>query len=98
MKAEDVLPDNINSANFGDMQIRKGTIAAFLSNAMSFSNSASSSEQRQQAQDMIIEALPALKALHVFDVLTITDTNLRAVIDQHMANPGAGPTDLQPLR
>ncbi|MFZ6657014.1 hypothetical protein [Undibacterium sp. TJN19] len=84
MKAEDILPDNINIANFAGMQIRKGTVAAFIANARIHLAPSSTMEERQFAQTDMFEALPALQAIGVLDIFKIADAGLRKLVDEHL--------------
>lgn len=77
MRAEDVLPDQVNQADVGGVTVRKGTVAAFLHNARCWSDPLGTPELRAAAQRDIEDALPALRALGLFDVLDIRDPALR---------------------
>lgn len=77
MRAEDILPDTVNAAEFAGTTIRKGTVAAFLANAETFSNPGSSTAAKAIAEFHIFEAMPALKALGLFAVMEVRDPNLR---------------------
>jgi len=81
MQASDVLPDHQNQGDFNGVTIRKGTIAAFLANATVWSDPATAQAQRAIAEAHIEEALPALRAVGLFDVLQVRDAALRAWID-----------------
>jgi hypothetical protein len=81
MRAEELLPDLVDSVDVRGVTIRKGTVAAFLANARIWSDRASSETARERAAADIVEALPALRASGLFDVLTIADPALRAWID-----------------
>jgi hypothetical protein len=81
MRAEQLLPDHVDSVDVRGVTIRKGTVAAFLANARIWSDRASSEAARERAAADIVEALPALRASGLFDVLTIADPALRAWID-----------------
>ncbi|KPA87842.1 hypothetical protein PF66_05800 [Pseudomonas asplenii] len=82
MKASDILPDDVNSTYFAGLNVRKGTVAAFLHNARTWSES-TSEEERAKAERDIIESLPALRALGLFDVLAIKDARLCALVNAH---------------
>jgi len=86
MRADDVLPDTANQGDFNGVTIRKGTIAAFLANAAAWSDPASSAAQRATAEVHIAEALPALRAVGLFDVLEVRDPALRAWLAQSPPN------------
>lgn len=83
MRAEDILPDHVNQADIGGTTIRKGTVAAFLANARVWTNSETSASARAEAETDMLEALPALRAVGLFDVLDIRDTALRNWVDAH---------------
>jgi len=82
MRAEDLLPDVQNHLQFSNgATIRKGTVGAFLANAKVWSDPATGSAQRLAAEHDIVEALPALRALGLFDVLSVQDSALQRLIE-----------------
>jgi hypothetical protein len=81
MKAEHILPDGINQVDLGGATIRKGTVGAFLFNARVWCDTNSSDSARAEAAADIVDALPALRAIGLFDALEIRDTALRGWID-----------------
>jgi hypothetical protein len=83
MRAEDRLPDAVNESLIDGVVVRKGTVGAFLANAKVWSDRTSSDEAHTIAERDIVGALPALRALGLFDVLNIRDDRLRAFIDAH---------------
>ena len=80
MRADQILPDDINHGQFNGVTIRKGTVAAFLANARTWADARASADERAQAQAQIVEDLPALRALGLFDQLEIRDECLRAFL------------------
>jgi hypothetical protein len=80
MRADQILPDDINHGQFNGVTIRKGTVAAFLANARTWADARASADERAQAQAQIVEDLPALRALGLFDQLEIRDERLRAFL------------------
>jgi hypothetical protein len=80
MRADQILPDDIDHGQFNGVTIRKGTVAAFLANARTWADARVSADERAQAQAQIVEDLPALRALGLFDQLEIRDEALRAFI------------------
>lgn len=82
MRAQDILPDDANEASFAGMTIRKGTVAAFLANARAFADPALADAARAAALAEIEEALPALRALGLFEVLEIRHPPLRALVHE----------------
>jgi hypothetical protein len=81
MRADQILPDDVNHGQFQGVTIRKGTVAAFLANARTWADARASADERAQAQDQIVRDLPALRALGLFEVLEIRDDRLRAFVD-----------------
>ena len=80
MRAEDVLPDQQNQGQFNGITVRKGTVGAFLANARRWLDDASSVEDKAIAERDIVDALPALHALGLFDILQVRDAALRALV------------------
>ena len=80
MRAEQILPDDVDHAQFNGVTIRKGTVAAFLANARTWADAHASADERAQAQEQIAQALPALRALGLFEVLEVRDQGLRAFV------------------
>lgn len=83
MKAEDILPDHINTTTINGLTIRKGTVAAFVANAKTYLQAESSPSERAEAKTAALGALPALQALGIFDVFVIADTGLRELVATH---------------
>ncbi|TCG07236.1 hypothetical protein BZM27_20650 [Paraburkholderia steynii] len=85
MRAEQLLPDHADHIDVRGTSIRKGTVAAFLANARVWSDAHASETARAQAAADIVDALPALHATGLFEVLEIRAPELRAWIDTQMA-------------
>ena len=85
MRAEDVLADQQNQGQFNGVTVRKGTVGAFLANARLWLDDASSSAERSSAERSsaerdILDALSALHALGLFDILQVRDLALRELV------------------
>jgi hypothetical protein len=65
MKPQDILPDNINSAEIGGVQVRKGSVAAFMANLMIIEDPADYDIYQTAIQD-ITALIPIMEALGVF--------------------------------
>jgi hypothetical protein len=87
MRAEQVLPDHVDQVDFNGVTIRKGTVAAFLANALAWTDPASTEATRAAAAADIVAALPALRAVGLFEVLEIRDVRLREWIDSQIDAP-----------
>ncbi|RKU04525.1 hypothetical protein C7H84_04685 [Burkholderia sp. Nafp2/4-1b] len=81
MRAEQMLPDHADRADVGGTTIRKGTVGAFLVNARVLTDPGATAAERATAEADVIEALPALRAIGLFDVLEVRDAALRAWLD-----------------
>ena len=79
-RPEDVLPDDQDRAVIGGVDIRKGTIAAFLRNARRWRDPATPEGGERLAQEMR-DAVPALRALDLLDIFSPRDPALAALID-----------------
>ena len=88
MKAKDVLPDGKDQGSFNGVAVRKGTVGAFLANARVCCDPGAPDQAAAAARRDIEEALPALRALGLFEVLQVRDPALRAWIEARA--PGAG--------
>ncbi|KAG8154348.1 hypothetical protein [Burkholderia catarinensis] len=81
MRAEDLLPDHADRIQTDGTTIRKGTVGAFLINARVLADPHAAPADRARAEADTIDALPALRALGLFDVLDVRDPALRAWLD-----------------
>lgn len=80
MRAEDVLADQQNQGQFKGVTVRKGTVGAFLANARLWLDDTSSSDDKAIAERDIVDALPALHALGLFDIVQVRDAALRKLV------------------
>jgi hypothetical protein len=83
MRAEQVLPDSADRIEIRGATIRKGTVGAFLANARVWTDPQASEQARAEAEADMLDALPALRAIGLFDVLDIRDVALRDWVDAH---------------
>ncbi|TDY21841.1 hypothetical protein B0G81_2074 [Paraburkholderia sp. BL6665CI2N2] len=63
--------------------IRKGTVGAFLANARVWTDPQASEQACAEAEADMLDALPALRAIGLFDVLGIRDVALRDWVHAH---------------
>jgi hypothetical protein len=82
MRAEDVLPDQQNHGQFNGVTVRKGTVGAFLANTRLWLDESSSIDEKAIVERDILDALPALHALGLFDILQMRDTKLRELLSK----------------
>ncbi|PLY41249.1 hypothetical protein CSZ94_16595 [Janthinobacterium sp. ROICE36] len=88
MRAKDVLPDQQNQGQFNGVIVRKGTVAAFLANARLWLDETASVAERTIAERDILDALPALHALGLFDIVQVRDAALCELVSVSAARPG----------
>jgi hypothetical protein len=81
MRADQLLPDDADRIDAGGTTIRKGTVGAFLVNARVLTDPGATPAERACAEADVIDALPALRAIGLFDVLEVRDAALRAWLD-----------------
>ena len=81
MKAKDILPDGQNELERNGVVIRKGSVGAFLANARIWCDATAASAQRATAERDIIEVLPALRELGLFEILSIRDPALQRLVE-----------------
>lgn len=83
MKAEDLLPDHIDSGEFNGLTVRKGTVGAFLINVKTWQDAGASAAVREQARADMKDAVPALYALGLLDVFVPRDPEIRSFVEQN---------------
>lgn len=81
MRAEDILPDKTSQVVRNGVIIRKGSVGAFLANARNWEDPQATPGQRSEAERDIISAVPALRALGLFDILAVRSAALQRLID-----------------
>jgi hypothetical protein len=86
MRAEDLLPDDQNQGQFKGTVVRKGTVGAFLINARTLSDPQTPESQRLAATQDILQALPALRALGLFELMQVRDPVLRTLCEHEQGN------------
>ncbi len=80
MRAQDILPDNVNTFEKDGVTLRKGSVAAFITNASLLRAADTTPTMREEAMRDIAEFLPSLRALGLFDVFEVRDPELRALV------------------
>lgn len=81
MRADQFLPEEVNQGVINGVLVRKGTVGAFLANARVWGEPSTSAADRAVVERDMIDALPALRAIGLFDVFEIRDSALRALVD-----------------
>jgi hypothetical protein len=80
MKANDVLPDGVESIERNGKTLRKGSVAAFIANVKLIEASDTPPELRAQAEADLRELVPVLIEVGVFDVFELRSPRIRALV------------------
>jgi hypothetical protein len=83
MKAEQLLPDHVNSGEFQGITVRKGTVGAFLINVKTLQKPETTAAERAELLAEMRDAIPALYALGLIDVFEARDPEIREMIAQY---------------
>ena len=75
MRPEDILPENVNQVTIAGVDVRKGTVAAFVANARLLEAGTNA-----EAEADLRALVPALRALGILEVFEIRDPRLRALV------------------
>ena len=90
MRANELLPDDVDHIDHHGTPVRKGTVGAFLVNARVWCDRDADESARAHAADDMADALPALRALRFFEVFEVRDPALRAWVDARIEGVSAG--------
>lgn len=60
IKPEDILPDGVDAVSINGVELRKGTVAAFLANIDILENEAATEQAKQEAYTMLEQLAPAI--------------------------------------
>ncbi len=80
MKAEDILPDRQDRIRLGGVEIRKGSVGAFIANARLLLEEELPTAQRRQAEEDLRALLPAIRALGLLELFELRDARLRTLV------------------
>ncbi|NMO55144.1 hypothetical protein HH310_28655 [Actinoplanes sp. TBRC 11911] len=81
VRPEDAIPDSASTyvAN-GGVQVRKGTVAAFIENARTLSTLNPGSADYEAVAGQLRELAPGMAAAGVFDVFEVRSVAIREII------------------
>lgn len=82
MKAHEMLPDGQNTVQVDGVTVRKGSVGAFLASWRICRDEAETAATREQARQDLLELIPALRTLGLFEVFEARDPALRQWIGQ----------------
>lgn len=87
IRPEDILPDDADTAPFGTITARKGTVAAFVANAKLLEQLPEGTAERTAVLDQLRSLLPGLRAVGVLDVFSPRLPAIAALVNEHSAEP-----------
>jgi hypothetical protein len=81
VSAADVIPDAADTATFNGRTIRKGTIAAFVTNAKVLQSLSPSDPGYQGVEARLRELIPDVRAVGLFDVMRPRSDSIASLLD-----------------
>lgn len=82
IRPEDVLADSDSTTTFGGIDVRKGTIAAFVVNAKRLADLNSADPRRPAVEAQLRALAPALRAVGVLDVFVPRSAEVSALLGE----------------
>ena len=80
MKPHELLPDGLDSLDLNGQTVRKGTIGAFIQNALALADPRTETNARQILESETLELVPSMQALQIFEIFDIRDAELRRLV------------------
>lgn len=83
MRPDDLLPDDLDHVQRDGITVRKGSVGAFLANAVVLQDADASDAARAAAERDLRALLPGLHALGLFNILAPRDPALQHLVEQN---------------
>ncbi len=83
MKAQDMLPDGQDFVVKDGVALRKGSVAAFIANALVLTQPDAPAGHRQAAERDLLDLVPVLDRVGLFEVFELRSHALRELIGRH---------------
>jgi hypothetical protein len=80
VRPEDLLPTGVDSGVINGVEVRKGSVAAFVANAKRLNELEPTSQEYVEVLTQLQQLVPALRAVGVFDVFTPRSPALAEII------------------
>jgi hypothetical protein len=92
VRPEDVLSDEENTGMMNGLEVRKGSVAAFIANVKILESLAPTDPGYPEVEAQLRALAPAVRAVGVFDVLAPRSATLAAIVgeDRLSGNAAAG--------
>jgi hypothetical protein len=81
MRAENLFPDGLDSIEVDGISVRKGSIAAFIFNALTLDRLDPGTEGYDQSVKAIRDLTPVLRAVRVFDVFDLRSERVAQIVE-----------------
>ncbi|MGF0311290.1 MULTISPECIES: hypothetical protein [Nocardiaceae] len=81
VRPEDVLPDGAESASFDGLEIRKGTVAAFVANARALDDAEPGTEAHRELLATLEDLAPQLAAIGLFAVFEPRNPQIAQLVE-----------------
>ncbi|MDI5967065.1 hypothetical protein [Streptantibioticus silvisoli] len=80
VRPEDLLPDGADTCVINDVEVRKGSVAAFVANAKRLDGLELGTPEDTEVRAQLRKLVPALRAVGVLDVFTVRSETLADLI------------------
>jgi hypothetical protein len=87
VRPEDVLPDGVDGAVLNGVQVRKGSVAAFVANARTLQTLETGSPEHDRLAEQLRALAPALEAVGVFEIFDLRSPALKALLAPPPTSP-----------
>ncbi|OZE81007.1 hypothetical protein CH305_11605 [Rhodococcus sp. 15-649-2-2] len=81
VRPEDVLPDGAERASFDGLEIRKGTVAAFVANARALDDAEPGTEAHRELLATLEDLAPQLAAIGLFEVFEPRNPQIAQLVE-----------------
>ena len=82
IRPEDVLADGVEATTFDGLDVRKGTVAAFVANAKKLALLGPDDVGRQPLERQLRDLAPALRAVGLLEVFAPRSADIAAILVQ----------------
>lgn len=82
IRPEDVLADGVEATTFGGLDVRKGSVAAFVANAKKLALLEQRDVSREPLEHELRALAPALRAVGLLDVFAPRSADIAAILGQ----------------
>ena len=82
IRPEDVLADGVEATTLHGLDVRKGTVAAFVANAKKLAQLGPDDFRREPLERQLRDLAPALRAVGLLDVFAPRSADITAILGQ----------------